>query len=896
MRRLWSYIILAFTSIVLMGASFVNIFSRVNSNIEYAEGRELVFRISDKDNPEIPFEDDTAVNNIAEKMIERLEAQDVTQYRVSTQGFDTVTVELKQDTTSNYANIQTLLAFNGSLALTSKVDGDGSAVIGDEFLSSDKAYMKTEENVPAIYIPVNSEGDINKIYEVVNTYKNESNTDAGETTGEGDDATTSYYIYMWHDYDPDNDTYAKTQSGDEFDPHVAEKLFMKFDVSALKENEEDKIEYLKTYVNIQDKNSNSKYEASEVKAAYDTAKFYINLINSGELDYKVTFLFDNVVSAWSDQIITIDNSVAWSKTLIATLVGIAIVSLLLVTFFRLGALANIVTTLGSVYGAIGMIVIFSAEFNAATLIAFLAVAIVSLASGIIYNIKFKEECYRGRSLKKANSEGAKKSLLPIVDIHVAIIAIGIFSYIFGGAIMRGFAVVAVLGGLISLLLNTLVLRGLMWLPTNTTKLQNKYNVFNIDNEKVPNVIKEEKQQYFGPFAEKKFTKHTKIVAIVAGVVLVAGVAGLSAFGAVNKGVIFNNGSSTLNTQIYIETQTKNTAVNLNKVEDALKETFVYKGEDEANAKALSTYVALNSDGLLDIDYQTRTDTDSETKEEITYNYYVIQLNTKVDLSEMNGYSTYTKEGVEVTIKSADYDGLEKMIDKRFEETVDSGVKTSIKVNTAVNSTAIPDFMPIFWGTLVGIAVTGLYLLLRYRLSRGLVALIAPLAVSVAATGIFALTRLPVSSYAAVALPFIAIFTFVLEIIFMNREREMVLEDKAHDKSVENRQSIMEKATSLAFYPMLAVFGVAFYIAVNFYGFGDSKIAWIILVCALGMVLALVAITALFGPLSQLFYKLFFKVDTDKITSKFKAKKKVKKVQTKNKSAEPEEYTFIGIND
>ena len=896
MRRLWSYIILAFTSIVLLGASFVNIFSKVNSNIEYAEGRELVFRIEDKDNPEVPFENDTAVKNIADKMIERLEAQDVTQYRVSTQGFDTVTVELKQDTTSNYTNIQTLLAFNGSLALTSKVDGDGSAVIGDEFLSSEKAYMKTEENVPAIYIPVNSEGDINKIYEVVNTYKNESNTNAGETTGEGDEATTSYYIYLWHDYDPDNDTYAKTQSGDEYDPHVAEKLFMKFDVSALKEKEEDKIEYLKTYVNVQDKNSNSKYEASEVKAAFDTAKFYINLINSGELDYKVTFLFDNVAPAWSDQIITIDNSVAWSKTLVATLVCIAIVSLLLVAFFRLGAIANIVTTLGSVYGAIGMIVVFSAEFNAATLIAFLAVAIVSLASGIIYNIKFKEECYRGRSLKKANSEGAKKSLLPIVDIHVAIVAIGVFSYIFGGAIMRGFAVVTVLGGLISLLLNTLALRGLMWLPTNTTKLQNKYNVFNIDNEKVPNVIKEEKQQYFGPFAEKKLTKHTKVAAIVAGVVLVAGVAGLSVFGAINKGVIFNNGSSTLNTQIYIETQTKNTAVNLNKVEDALKETFVYKGEDEANAKALSTYVALDSDGLFVIDYQTRTDIDSETKEEITYNYYVIKLNSTIDLSELNGYTTYMKEGVEVTLKSVDYDGVERMIDKRFEDTVDSGVRTSVKVNTAVNSTAIPAFMPIFWGTLVGIAVTGLYLLLRYRLSRGLVALVAPLAVSVATTGIFALTRLPISSYAAVALPFIAIFAFVLEIIFMNKEREMVLEDKTHDKSIENRQSIMERATSLAFYPMLAVFGVAFYIAVNFYGFGDSKIAWIILVCGIGMVLALLAITALFGPLSQLFYKLFFKVDTEKIANKFKSKKKAKKVQTKNKSAEPEEYTFIGIND
>ena len=898
MRRLWSYIILAFTSIVVMGASFANIFSKVNSNIEYAEGRELVFRISDKDNDEVEFVDTTAVDNIAAKMIERLEAQDVTQYRVSTQGYDTITVELKQATTSNYNNIKTLLAFNGSLALTSKVDGDGSAVIGDEFLSDDKAYFKTEQDVPAIYIPVDSDGDINKIYEVVNTYKSEDNSEAAESQqsgGEEGETVNSYYIYMWHDYNPDTDTYAKTQQGDEYDAHVAEKLFMKFDISGIKEKEEDKIEFLKTYVNIQDVNGDSKYQASEVKAAFDTAKFYVNLINSGELDYKVTYLYDNVIAAWADEVVRVDTSIAWSKTLVATLVGIAITSLLLVTFYRLGALASIVTTMGSVYGAVGMIVVFSAEFNAATLIAFIGVAIVSLASGIIYQTKFREECYRGRSLKKANSEGAKKSLLPIVDIHVAIVAIGVFSYLFGGAIMRGFAVVSVLGGLISLLLNALVLRGLMWLATNTTSLQGKYNVFNIENDKVPNVIKEEQQTYFGPFADKKFTSKAKLAGIISAVLLVAGVAGLSVFGAINKGVIFNNGSSRLNTQIYVETETKNTLVNLNEVEKAIDEIFVYEGEDSSKSKALSTYVAISGDGLYDIVYETRTDTDSETKEEITYNYYVIQLSSNIDLAKFNGYYTIEVGGSETTINSADTDGLQGLIESRL-KIVDSGAVASIKINNAVNSTAIPDFMPIFWGTLIGIAVTGLYLMLRYRLSRGIVALIAPLAMAVTATGIFALTRLPVTSYAAVALPFIAIFAFVLEIILMNKERELVLEDKSHDKSIENRKAIMEKATSLGFYPMLVAFAMAFYLIVNFYGFGDNKIAWILLVIALGMILSLLVITALFGPLSQVFYKLFFKVDTDKITSKFKSKKKVKKNQAKNKSAEPEEYTFIGIND
>ena len=893
MRRLWSYIILAFTSLVIMGASFANVFSKVNSNIEYAEGRELVFRISEKDDAEATFADSKAVDSIADKMIERLEAQDVTQYRVSTQGYDTITVELKQDTASNYNNIKVLLAFNGSLALTSKIDGDGSAVIGDEFLTDEKAYMKTEHDVPAIYIPVG--GDINKIYEVVNTYRTEENTEAAESSGDGEDATNSYYIYMWHDYDPDTDTYAKTQSGDEYDAHVAEKLFMKFDVEGLKEDEADEIEYLKTYVNVQDTNGNSKYEAKEVKAAYDTAKFYVNLINSGELDYKVTFLYDNVIAAWSDQVISIGNNLAWSNTLMATLVGIVVISLILVTFYRLAAISNIVTTIGSVYGAIGMIILFSAEFNAATLIAFIAVAIASLASGVIYNTKFKEECYRGRSLKKANSEGAKKALLPVIDIHVALVSLGVFSYLFGGAIMRGFAAVAVLGGLISLLLNTLVMRGMMWLVTNTTALQNKYNLFGVENEHVPNVIKEEKQTYFGRFADRSFTKKSKPIGIIAAVVLLAGVAGLAVFGGLNNGVVYNNGSTKLNTQIYVETQTKNTLVNLNEVEAALNDIYVYQGEDQSNATTLKSYVALTSDSILDIEFETRVDTNSETKEEITYNYYVIQLNSALDLSSYNGYYTTTEGGVEVTKRSADFDGLQGLIENRL-SVVDSGVTASIKVNNAVNASARPEFLSIFWGTLVGVAVAGLYLLLRYRLSRGIVALVTPLAISVATAGIFALTRLPVTSYAAVALPFIAFFAFVVEIFFMDKERELVLEDKAHDKSVENRKAIMEKATSLAATSIIAITAISAYLMINFFGFGPNNISWILLIITVGVLFSAFLVLSLFGPLSQFFYKLFSKVNTEKLVSKFKPRKKAKKVQAKSKSAEPEEYTFIGIND
>ena len=200
MRRLWAYIILAFTAIVAMGASFVNVLTKVRSNIEYSEGREIVFRISEKDDDTSDFENEDAVKNIANKMIERLNAQDVTQYRVSTQGYDTITVELKQDTINDYENIKTLLSFNGSLALTSKLN---DSLIGDEFLSGSKSYIKSEQDVPSLNIPVG-----NKVQELITKVKGYmegegANPDAGETSGEGEDQTTSYFLYLWHDYDPD---------------------------------------------------------------------------------------------------------------------------------------------------------------------------------------------------------------------------------------------------------------------------------------------------------------------------------------------------------------------------------------------------------------------------------------------------------------------------------------------------------------------------------------------------------------------------------------------------------------------------------------------------------------------------------------------------------------------
>lgn len=105
MRRLWSYIVLTGTSLVLMGATFANVFKNSTSNIEYSDGREMVFRIENKEGgklDDVAEGDDKPSEIIAESMIKRLNALKVTNYEVFTESYDTVKVVLQQDNENNY--------------------------------------------------------------------------------------------------------------------------------------------------------------------------------------------------------------------------------------------------------------------------------------------------------------------------------------------------------------------------------------------------------------------------------------------------------------------------------------------------------------------------------------------------------------------------------------------------------------------------------------------------------------------------------------------------------------------------------------------------------------------------------------------------------------------------
>ena len=889
MRRLWSHIAIAATSLLMVGATFATVVTNMNSNIEFEKGREFTFRVMAKDddgNPDRDYEFTTndAVEKTAKIMEKRLATANISRYKVETQGYDTIKVSFAQDTEQQYEIIKNYLSFNATLAISNSKE---TYALATEFLDSSKqAYLETsDEGYPAIIIPIKSD---NELFQAVYTEAKEmSDNNTGEVEEEHDhedgeeeeEAKRHAYLYLWYDYVQDYYSYDKInqKSTDTYDATIANKVLMTFD-AANPFQDSEKQDALRAYVHP-NSGEDATVTPEGLRQAYENGRYYVNLLNAGEMEYHVDFMSSKRASYFVENLVSLDTheTVRWGMTFVGTVAAILVVTLILFYFYRLGSSSVAVTSILSAFFGLLFVTVLGAEFNIAGMIGVIALGVTSVVSGIVYLNKFKEECYRGRTLKKANTEAAKKALLPIVDMHVVLIAMGVACYLLGGAIMKSFAVATVLGGIVSMLLNLVYLRGMMWLVTNEQGLAGRYDLFDVTEDQVANGLDDNKVKYEGEYAGKDFTKGKKAIGIAALVLLVGSIAALITFGVKDKGAVYGSTTTENNSQLYIEYSTEtadNTALTAevkNKI-DTILENGRIEGALLKDAVEVENY-----------DYVTKYDSTKSGSRTVYYAYYRLTFDKALTGDEIIKYNDkevaaktfFTEEGLsDVSI------------------TLPDNVTISLKDSVRINADQ-PAFGPIALATTVGIAIAAFYLLLRYRLSRGLANLIVSFVATGITAGFFAMLHfVPATSYVSLATPFVAIFTLMIGIIFMNKERDMVLEDRSRDNSYEGRNALMVKATALSVTPIIAAFLVALAVGIDFCIAFMLSGNFIFLNIIAGLVIATIIVIVCFGPCAQFFYKLFSGIKFIKPKAK---KKKARPVRV-NKSAEPEEAIFIGIND
>jgi len=908
MRRLWAYILTAAASIVTVATVFPTFVKQTQTNAEYTSGKELVFRVTENDDEDSKqvLDDKVAVNEIADVMRTRLDTAGISRYKVNVEGNDRVRVGFYQSSDEEYNNVARYLSFNGSLAITAKYDKEHpenfKSLTSEQFRTDEKAYRGTKtyesNNVPVFVLPVKN--DTEEWKDLIEEAKKHEVTVSEADEESGTEAQTASFIYLWYNFSNHPETDYSFWDVDNED--AKNNYFLTQFVITQNGEEKKEDTYLTT-----DEGENRLFSYNQdalssdpttKRKGYNTLDLMVNLLNAEKLNYKVTMTHTiQEASPWVESLVTYTGTsrvMAMNKTVIATICAVLIISLLLAIFFRVGAVSIVTSTLVSTLLAYGSMLLLSAEYTTLTLFALVAVAFASIASGIIYCGKLKSECYKGRTLKKANADASRKSILPIVDIHVALAIVSIFIYIFGGAIVRSFAVVTFLGALASLLINLLLLRGMMWLATNTTALQGKYNLFGMDPAKIPDPMKEEKQTYYGEYADKDLTKKKKPFAIATVVITLASLVGAIIFSSIpreNGGGTYRKKETAVASRIYFETTKKDSDdLTEEKLNAILDKVILYEGTYDASKEyknTLKTHVKnyeFNNDEPYTIYYTYIPEGNEEGDNTKVFYSVVVNLDSAIAENTKALFKGYEAECAEEKYEINDI-----FFYFADEISTDANLSISFKAGTQA-STGEVNVGKIALGTGVALLVIGLYLIIRYRLSRGLAATIVTGAVGITTFGIFSLTRLAVTNYVAAVTPLAVLFTFIVAIIVLNKEREMVLDSKSKELTLEDREALMKRATGISFSTVMIVAIMCVYLAVNFFGFGNISVAMPFALLTIMCIAGCAAVVVLVGPLACKLAKGFSKIKLPERKHKKKANAVVKK------SAEPEEAIFPGIND
>lgn len=873
MRRLIAYITMAAAMVFAVGVSSTPVLTKLHEGREFSSGREIVFKI-EKEEGDLPS---SAADEVAAIMRTRLDNYPVEDYSVKVQDSDTVVASFDVDE-SEFNYVAKYLSFSGK-NFTFSAEKETSFKTGHDILKVDEAKIeyKTEAKYPIITIPVTDQGktDIKDIIKELKPETKAAPKRAGETPeGEGEGETQKQdLIYLWANYE-EGDSIEDAQH----DPVMQEKIIMKFDINNIwypdEKNPETKIQYTCATAD-----ESGQLNLSGLKDFNIQSDYLLNMLTAEKYDYKVSCPTVNIdgasmsvdylanstiVEPTAEKLITLGSNISInykSKTFIATVVTIGVLGLLLGLYYRMSAIGMFATTLSTTFLTLVAANKMNVLFNVPTIIGLMLLASVLLFGEIAYVNRFKEEVYKGRTIKKANQEAARRTNLIIADAAFVSVFSGLMMYALGGSALKPMGVILFFGGVFSLIANLLVFRLLMHLLTNSTNLQSKYGAFNIDGKRVPNLMSTvEKEPYVSPLEKVNFTKHRKPISIVFGALSLAAITIMAVFGAVNKSPLNVKDAIADTTVVYtsIEINTKNPIIG----DEASFKEYALKGID--------------IEGAGKVEVKNVTQYEYNHGEEKTHEIYYFEMKSNRAFSEEErlNYENSITDNIETALGGSEY-------------------TLSVEVKNSKELIYTPRQGLVILATGISIVGVALYACLRYRPSRGISLFASTVGATAISYGIFVGIRVGTTAVTSLVIPFVAVSMMLASLFYLSTEKTMRKEHH-EDLTKEVRNEIMVKALGKAAVPSLLFLGCVLYIAIAFFAFSVPQTLMLFGASILGVVIAAFVLFTVLGPLAELIALGFSKIHLPKLKI-FEKKEKAKTV-VKHSSSEPEETIFIGIND
>lgn len=184
----------------------------------------------------------------------------------------------------------------------------------------------------------------------------------------------------------------------------------------------------------------------------DEAKELVRSLNFGALPLPITLVSSQTIGPSLGE-------TAFNQSLMAGLFGFAAVALFLVLWYRLPGLVAVVALLLYVAISLAIFKLIPVTLTVAGLAAFILSIGMAVDANILIFERTKEELMGGKDLPEAIKEGFHRAWSSIRDSNISSIITGVLLYWLGGtAVIKGFALVFVIGVLVSMFTATTVTR------------------------------------------------------------------------------------------------------------------------------------------------------------------------------------------------------------------------------------------------------------------------------------------------------------------------------------------------------------------------------------------------------------------------------------------------------
>jgi len=863
MRRFAAYVLASLTIFMGIGVAFKPVATKINADLSYRNGNTIYFRLEKRDGGK-SFEDynGKAAQYYADIMTDRLEAYGVSDYKINIQGDRNISVTLTTENASECTNIGKLLATNPEIEVSNLADETKQAVsvsLADEegktsYWHSNKSYITFDGTTTIVVMPIPDQlrTKAKEMIEQAKKYEEEK-----KSSNDDEPKTVKNSIVLW-----------MNREGAEYKPE--DKIIQRKIIY-------DKMNSTNFYYGsgenaFQIRFTPSSSKVTDISASYKEALYMMNLLNAEKVDFDCVVTKTIVTEAAVENLLVYGDTVhiAMSSTFISLMIAFILICLLLALFYRLGAVAIVSTASLNTFLTFTLFVFFKPLFNIAALIGVISVFAASIFLGVLYNHYLHEEVYKGRSLKKANFEASKKTTLITVDISVVAMLLGIGLYFVGGRTVSSLGVMFIVSAIFNLFINTFVLKGLMWLITNNTKTQKQYKLLAIDGSKVPDLAREEKPTYVGPYEKKDFTKKKKLSAIIFGALTVASCVGMIVFASVKKDIFNSTQYYETRTSLHLVYQTEasgNEPTTVEYIKTKCLPSITHNG----------TPIKFNSDiNAYSYDYYVRDLSEAV----ITKKNYVYDITINESNIEANEFSV--TDGISNTTLAL---CLNDVFDKigNLVDTIPESLATSKVTNLPSNAGLT------FGATAIAIVTTGLYFWIRrYRLSRVVPTMCVALSSNVISLGLITLTRIPATPVMAIGIGLTTLYTFLAAQFLMHKEKDILRDERL--KNIETRKAALDKSLHTAALPLINFAIIVLFIVLCFLAISNKTFSAVFFSTTLSIAASTIMLLTLFTPFSNLLDKKLSMVKLPEV----KIKKKKKKIV--EKSNEPEEAIFIGIND